>query len=244
MKKAREYIKELAKRFKIREHLAPVICIPVAIIALIICICTLGTGGTQANAADNTELPPEIGMSEKQTYPPSSPYSLEFMSLGDGTCLVMGIGTYRGSELAIPEESPDGDTVVGIGSRAFEGCGKLVSIELPKSIVSIGSGAFRGCSSLVLISVDSDNPKFRTLSGMLFSKDKTRIICCPAARIGANLLLDPNVREIEAYAFDGIKNLERILYEKSPSDFQSIIIGEGNDPFTSLPITCNYFPSK
>jgi hypothetical protein len=79
---------------------------------------------------------------------------------------------------------------------------------------------------------------------MLFSKDKIRIICCPAARIGANLLLDPNVRTIDAYAFDGIKNLERILYEKSPSDFQKIEIGEGNEPFKSLPITCNYFPSK
>jgi hypothetical protein len=79
---------------------------------------------------------------------------------------------------------------------------------------------------------------------MLFSKDKTHLICCPAARIGENLLLNPNVRVIEPYAFDGIKNLSRILYEKSPGDFQKINISEGNESFSSLPITCNYYPTK
>lgn len=243
MKKASEYIKELIKRLCVREHLAVVICIPVAMIAILICIGTLSTDGAENKATDQPKQS-TASASEIETYPPTSPYSLEFQSLGDGTCLVMGIGAYRGSELIIPAESPEGDSVIGIGSRAFEGCGKLVSIEIPESVVSIGTGAFRGCSSLVLISVDSNNPKFRTLSGMLATKDRTRIICCPAARIGSNLLLDPNVRVIEPYAFDGIINLERILYEKSPSDFQTIDVGEGNEPFKSLPITCNYFPSK
>lgn len=250
MKKAREYfeyikyIKKAAKRLCSREYLAVVVCVPVAIIAILICVGTLSSAGKDSpKSSDSTNKHTE-DVTERQTYPPSSPYSLEFQTLGDGTCLVSGIGSYRGSELIIPDKSPDGDKVIGIGSRAFEGCGKLVSIEIPEGVVSIGAGAFRGCSSLVLISVDGDNPKFRTLSGMLFSKDKTRIICCPAARIGANLLLDPNVRVIEPYAFDGIINLERILYEKSPFDFEKIEIGEGNEPFKSLPITCNYFPSK
>ena len=243
MKKASEYIKELIKRFNVREHLAVVICIPVAMIAILICIEMLGTDNSENKATDQPKQT-AVSTSEKETYPPTSPYSLEFQSLGDGTCLVMGIGAYRGSELIIPAESPEGDSVIGIGSRAFEGCGKLVSIEIPESVVSIGTGAFRGCSSLVLISVDGNNPKFRTISGMLATKDRTRIICCPAARIGANLLLDPNVRVIDPYAFDGIINLERILYEKSPSDFQTIDVGEGNESFKSLPITCNYFPSK
>lgn len=241
MKKASEYLKEFIKRFKLREHIALLVCIPVALIAILICLLSLGASAEQPPEQSGYSEP---SASEIETYPPTSPYSLEFQSLGDGTCLVMGIGSYRGSELIIPDENPEGDKVIGIGSRAFEGCGKLVSIEIPESVVSIGTGAFRGCSSLVLISVDSNNPKFRTLSGMLFSKDRTRIICCPAARIGANLLLDPNVRVIEPYAFDGIINLERILYEKSPSDFQMIDVGEGNEPFKSLPITCNYFPSK
>lgn len=244
MKKAIEYIKKLLKSFNAREHLAVVICIPVATIALLLCIGTLSAGSSRAKEEDISEHNTEPVASERQTYAPTSPYSLEFQSLGDGTCLVSGIGGFRGSELVIPDESPEGDEVIGIGSRAFEGCGKLVSIEIPRSVVSIGTGAFRGCSSLVLISVDSGNTSFRTLSGILVSKDKTRIVCCPAARIGANLLLDPNVRVIEPYAFDGIKNLERILYEKSPSELQMIDVGEGNEPFKALPITCNYYPAK
>jgi hypothetical protein len=246
MKKASEYIKNLIESIRSRERLAVIICVPVAIIAIVI-----GVGAFSSSDKPAEPLPSDTSdtfgnslETEQQTFSPSSPNSLEFQSLGDGTCLVMGIGSFRGSELEIPRKSPMGDLVIGIGNRAFEGYGKLVSVSIPESVVSIGNSAFRGCSSLVLISVDRNNPQYCSLNSMLFSKDKTHLICCPAARIGENLLLNPNVRVIEPYAFDGIKNLSRILYEKSPADFQKINIGEGNESFSSLPITCNYYPTK
>ena len=158
MKKASEYLKEFIKRFKLREHIALLVCIPVALIAILICLLSLGASAEQPPEQSGYSEP---SASEIEPYPPTSPYSLEFQSLGDGTCLVMGIGSYRGSELIIPDESPEGDKVIGIGSRAFEGCGKLVSIEIPESVTSIGSAAFSYCSSLKTVTIKSKSITFR-----------------------------------------------------------------------------------
>jgi hypothetical protein len=156
----------------------------------------------------------------------------------------MGLGSFDGSELYIPDTSPFGDTVIGIGNGAFEKCSSLVSVGIPETVTSIGSEVFRGCSSLVLISVDTANESYRAIGGVLYSKDKTVLICCPPARIGNNFLLDPSVRVIDDYAFEKNHNITKILYENSTADFECIKIGQGNEDFLSLPITCNYVPSK
>ena len=231
------------KSTKRAERLAVVICVPILIGALAVCFSLFSGRGKSKKPSEN--------FTEELTYDPYSSYSatsekpvFEFQSLGDGSCLVSGIGSISASEISIPERSPSGEKVIGIGSRAFDGCARLVSINIHENIVTIGSGAFRNCPSLVMISVDPDNEKYSAAGGTLFSKDKTRLLCCPAARIGNNYMLNPNVRIIEDYAFDGIINITRILYEKSTADFENIIIGIGNDRFRSLPITCNYLPSK
>lgn len=232
---------------KNKERLAMLICVPVTLIAIAVCFALLvGRGGGEVSGkADATGAVYAPHDQITSSAPPSHDgQSLEYQSLGDGTCLVSGIGSVRKSELKIPEASPSGEKVIGIGGRAFDGCVGIVSVEIPEGVISIGAGAFRNCPSLVMISVDPDNENFSSHGGTLFSKDKTRLICCPAARIGSNYMLNPNVRVIEDYAFDGIINITRILYEKSTADFESIVIGTGNERFSALPITCNYLPSK
>ena len=43
--------------------------------------------------------------------------------------------------------------VTSIGDKAFDGCSRLTSIEIPNSVTSIGREAFRGCSSLTSIEI-------------------------------------------------------------------------------------------
>ena len=42
------------------------------------------------------------------------------------------------------------DAVTSIGTKAFYGCSKLTSIEIPNSVVTIGEWAFRGCGTVTL----------------------------------------------------------------------------------------------
>ncbi|MBP3370822.1 MAG: leucine-rich repeat protein [Clostridia bacterium] len=240
-------IRNIAQSSKSRERLAVLICVPITLTSVILCAVLLYNNGKEkAREPEITEFYPQ----SEETFGNAAAYvtkdgdSLEYQSLGNGTCLVMGIGNYRGSELVIPEENALGERVIGIGNRAFEGCTSLVSVSIPKSVNNIGSGVFKNCPSLVLIAVDTENPKYSAAGGTLFSKDKTRLICCPAARIGNSYLLNPNVKIIEDYAFEGIKNISKVLYEKSTADFEKISIGAGNEEFCSLPITCNYSPAK
>ena len=47
----------------------------------------------------------------------------------------------------------EGSRLTSIGERAFYGCSRLASIEIPTGVTSIGSNAFCGCSSLTSIEI-------------------------------------------------------------------------------------------
>ena len=61
---------------------------------------------------------------------------------------VVGIGTFDGTDLKIPNVNFDTKPVTEIKSNAFENCSSLNSVIIPDSVTSIGEGAFKGCSSL------------------------------------------------------------------------------------------------
>ena len=74
--------------------------------------------------------------------------TLAFVSNGDGTCYVSGIGTVTGGEVVVPQISPAGDTVTGIGEKAFYNCTAVTGITLPNTIKTIGTRAFSNCWTL------------------------------------------------------------------------------------------------
>ncbi len=190
-------------------------------------------------APEETQAPETVKPIDK-----SGVAGLNYVSLGNGTCYINGIGTCTLTELNIPAYSPQGDTVIKLSDSAFENCTNLLSVTIPSTVRTIGVGVFRGCSSLVAINVDSENASYSSVGGVLLSKDRSVLICLPMSRPGVNYLLNRDTKVIAAYALEGARNLQGILYEGKIAEFNKIEVLMGNSIMDSLTITCNYVSSK
>lgn len=100
--------------------------------------------------------------------------------------------------------------MVSIGRSAFWNSG-LKQIGIGKGIESIAEGAFSHCQQLDTITVDSANKVYTAENGVLFNKDKTELICYPAAKTGSYQIPE-NVKKIGVSAFAGASKLEKITF--------------------------------
>ena len=137
-----------------------------------------------------------------------------------------------------------GNSVQRIGYGAFYQCGSLVGISIPDSVASIGFGAFaycgsltnvtigRGvtnldypafselsgvfsyCFSLTAITVDTNNPAYCSVAGVLFDKSRTTLVQCPGGQTGSYTI--PNsVTNVGSFAFTGCTNLNGVTIAAS-----------------------------
>ncbi len=113
------------------------------------------------------------------------------------------------------------DSVTSIGDCAFYGCIGLTSITIPDSVTSIGYEAFFGCSALTSINVNENNPKYCSENGIVFSKDKTTLVCYPAGKTNSSYFIPDTVTSIGSYAFNGCDTLETVTFGKN-SQLESI----------------------
>jgi len=106
------------------------------------------------------------------------------------------------------------NNVTRIGDMAFYECSSLNMIMIPAGVANIGNRAFSFCYSLISIDVDSKNNSFTSVNGVLYDKNKTKLICCPIGKTGSYVIPD-NVEHIEDYAFHHCENLTSVFLPKS-----------------------------
>lgn len=166
--------------------------------------------------------------------------ALAFVSNGNGTCYLAGIGTYTSTEVTIPTLSPAGDIVTGIAPYAFYNCTDIIRVLIPSTVRTIGEYAFLGCTSLIEVSVAGGNTAFKTVDGILYTADDSRLILCPAMRGLTSCTLSAKISTIEKGAFADAKSVKKIFYGGSAAMWTNIFIGSHNDLLESVELTCNY----
>lgn len=104
------------------------------------------------------------------------------------------------------------DSLTKIGRYAFNDCDKLTTITIPKNVSSIGDGALCFCNNLKSISVDSANSTFSSVGGVLYSKNKTKLIQYPVGKDSTDFSIRAEVEEICDYAFNDCFALKKITF--------------------------------
>ncbi len=118
-------------------------------------------------------------------------------------------GCYSLTSITLP------DSVTAIGERAFSDCYNLTSIMLPDGVTAIGANPFARCVNLMDIIVSPDHPTLATIDGVLFDKEKKKLICYPCAYTNSSYAVPQGIRAIGDYAFNYCSSLTGITLPDS-----------------------------
>lgn len=108
---------------------------------------------------------------------------------------------------------PEGVTT--IGEKAFHWCSKLSYVQIPFSVSEIKKCAFSGCVRLKNIEVSPYNDNYSDVNGILFNKQKTKLIQCPPKSISSTYIVPSYVQEIGTEAFAACEKLRIIVLPNS-----------------------------
>jgi len=98
-------------------------------------------------------------------------------------------------------------TVKAIKNYAFYNCSTITGvINISSQINIIGDYAFMGCKQISSFNVDALNHNYSSADDVLFTKNKSRLLACPAAKSGS-YSVPPTVITIDPSAFCYCSNL-------------------------------------
>ena len=117
------------------------------------------------------------------------------------------------------------NSVKTIGQWAFAYCTGLTSVTIPYSVTTIGNSAFLACSNLTDIIVDSENPSYCSIDGILYDKEASVLINCPGKKEGEPTI-PGSVTVIGSNAFSFCAGLTSVTI---PSSVKTI----GNEAFSA-----------
>lgn len=130
------------------------------------------------------------------------------------------------------------DSITSIGNNAFEYCASLKSVLIPGSVKSIGNAAFNRCESLMNIEVIKNNSNYFSQDGVLFDKNKTKLIQYPIGNKRIAYDIPNGVKSFGDCVFDSCSTLKNITI---PDSVTSIGWGvfSGSTSLTNIDVSEN-----
>ena len=96
-------------------------------------------------------------------------------------------------------------SITNIGDYAFQ-VTDLSTVSIPASVITIGVAPFAQCNYLTGINVDSSNPAYSSLTGVLFNQNQTVLIQYPGGNSAASYTIPGSVTNIGEGAFEYCAN--------------------------------------
>ena len=120
------------------------------------------------------------------------------------------------------------DSVSFIGDYAFYDCESLINVTIPSSVTNVDICSFGNCDNLKNINVSESNTDYSSLDGVLFDKEKTKLITCPAGKCG-NVTLPDSVNVLNYGSFFGCDKVTSLTIPVSvvSIDHFALCIGDG-----------------
>ena len=109
-------------------------------------------------------------------------------------------------------------SITSIETFAFGNSKYLATFNIPATVTNIGGQAFNLCEAM--LSVDTKNPNYSSIDGVLFNKNQTTILQCPISKTG-NYVIPSSVTTIGDRAFESCEKLTTITIPLSVSSIGS-----------------------
>ncbi len=183
----------------------------------------------------------------------------DFTYTDEGSSITITGYTGSDTDVVFPD-SIVGKTVTKVNNFYFENGNVVESLYIPSTVTKIGSSIvhFNNCPHFLNFYVDSANPNYKSVDGVLFSRDGRFLYSFPAARSGSYSMPD-GVIDVLPWSFSGSNIIEVVfsntvetIHESafSQSEFlTSVVLNDGiqyirDFAFVLCPLKEITFPSS
>jgi len=117
-------------------------------------------------------------------------------------------------------------SIIWLPMWAIEHCDLLTTVNIPASVTRIDGAPFYSCRHLKTITVDSQNPCYSSVDGVLYDKQQTLLVQYPCAKTG-HFRIPESVTNIHIYSMYGSVGVSSITIPPSIKSLPGFAAGWG-----------------
>ena len=141
-------------------------------------------------------------------------YMFEYNAETDGYAFIVGASVFTEKQgVDIPSVYDDGihgERSVTEIRRNGQITNFIVYLSIPKSVKKIGFDVYQYCR-VSIIFVDDENPNYKSIDGVLYSKDGESLIRYPHGKVDSMFAVPDGVTDICESAFEGCPHLKEVI---------------------------------
>lgn len=128
---------------------------------------------------------------------------LTFENIGVGIIYSISLNDGVAGEVILPNQYENSASLI---ISDFSNS-QITSVTIPENVIGVTAMAFKDCPNLSEVNVIDENSKFSSIDGILYNKEKTKLIYYPFAKSTNEISLPNTVTEIGEYCFYNNINL-------------------------------------